>query len=47
MFTTSDEGHMNPSHTVHPGHILRTKFMEPNGLSASGLAIRLHVPAPG
>ncbi len=37
---------MNPSHTVHPGHILRTKFMEPNGLSASGLAIRLHVPAP-
>jgi addiction module HigA family antidote len=31
---------------VHPGEILRTQFMEPQGLSASGLAIRLHVPAP-
>ena len=31
---------------VHPGSILRAKFMEPNGLSASGLAIRLHVPVP-
>ena len=31
---------------VHPGTILRHQFMEPHGLSASGLAIRLHVPAP-
>ncbi|HYR24266.1 MAG TPA: HigA family addiction module antitoxin [Aquabacterium sp.] len=31
---------------VHPGSVLRAKFMEPHGLSASGLAIRLHVPAP-
>ncbi len=31
---------------VHPGEILRTQFMEPQGLSASALAIRLHVPAP-
>ena len=31
---------------VHPGAILRAQFMEPQGLSASGLAIRLHVPAP-
>jgi antitoxin HigA-1 len=32
--------------TSHPGEILRTQFMEPQGLSASALAIRLHVPAP-
>jgi antitoxin HigA-1 len=31
---------------VHPGAVLRTQFMEPQGLSASALAIRLHVPAP-
>jgi addiction module HigA family antidote len=31
---------------VHPGAILRTQFMGPYGLSASALAIRLHVPAP-
>ena len=37
---------MSPSPAVHPGAILRTQFMERNGLSASGLAIRLHVPAP-
>lgn len=37
---------MNPTQAVHPGAILRTKFMEQHGLSASGLAIRLHVPAP-
>lgn len=37
---------MSQSTAVHPGAILRTQFMERNGLSASGLAIRLHVPAP-
>jgi addiction module HigA family antidote len=37
---------MNNSQAVHPGAILRAKFMEQHGLSASGLAIRLHVPAP-
>lgn len=31
---------------VHPGAILRTQFMGRYGLSASALAIRLHVPAP-
>ncbi|WP_290903716.1 HigA family addiction module antitoxin [Aquabacterium sp.] len=37
---------MNYSEALHPGAILRSKFMEQHGLSASGLAIRLHVPAP-
>lgn len=37
---------MSNSQAVHPGAILRAKFMEQHGLSASGLAIRLHVPAP-
>lgn len=37
---------MTNLHAVHPGAILRTQFMEQHGLSASGLAIRLHVPAP-
>lgn len=31
---------------VHPGTILRAQFMGPYNLSASALAIRLHVPAP-
>ena len=37
---------MSNNQTVHPGAILRSQFMEQHGLSASGLAIRLHVPAP-
>jgi addiction module HigA family antidote len=37
---------MNTSQAVHPGAILRAQFMAKHGLSASGLAIRLHVPAP-
>jgi addiction module HigA family antidote len=37
---------MNTSDAVHPGAILRSQFMARHGLSASGLAIRLHVPAP-
>lgn len=37
---------MTTPQAVHPGSILRAKFMDPHGLSASGLAIRLHVPAP-
>ncbi|MFZ2297435.1 MAG: addiction module antidote protein, HigA family [Burkholderiales bacterium RIFCSPLOWO2_12_FULL_64_99] len=37
---------MTTTPAVHPGAILRAQFMEPHGLSASGLAIRLHVPAP-
>lgn len=37
---------MNKSQALHPGAILRSQFMDKHGLSASGLAIRLHVPAP-
>jgi addiction module HigA family antidote len=37
---------MSQTEVRHPGAILRTQFMEQHGLSASGLAIRLHVPAP-
>jgi antitoxin HigA-1 len=37
---------MTVQKAVHPGEILRTQFMEKHGLSASALAIRLHVPAP-
>ena len=37
---------MTTQKAVHPGEILRTQFMEKYGLSASALAIRLHVPAP-
>lgn len=37
---------MTNTTALHPGAILRSKFMEVHGLSASGLAIRLHVPAP-
>ena len=29
---------------VHPGEVLREEFMKPLGLSAYGLAERLHVP---
>ncbi|MES2088724.1 MAG: HigA family addiction module antitoxin [Pseudomonadota bacterium] len=37
---------MTTTTAVHPGSILRSQFMTRHGLSASGLAIRLHVPAP-
>ena len=37
---------MTTKTAVHPGEILRTQFMSRHGLSASALAIRLHVPAP-
>lgn len=37
---------MSNNQAVHPGAILRAQFMAEHGLSASGLAIRLHVPAP-
>jgi addiction module HigA family antidote len=37
---------MTTQKAVHPGEILRTQFMEKHGLSASALAIRMHVPAP-
>jgi addiction module HigA family antidote len=37
---------MSAKPPVHPGEILRTQFMERYSLSASALAIRLHVPAP-
>ena len=37
---------MSTKAPVHPGEILRTQFMERYSLSASALAIRLHVPAP-
>ncbi|RZL10174.1 MAG: addiction module antidote protein, HigA family [Rubrivivax sp.] len=37
---------MSTQTPVHPGAILRTQFMVRHNLSASALAIRLHVPAP-
>jgi addiction module HigA family antidote len=37
---------MNTPDIPHPGAVLRSQFMANHGLSASGLAIRLHVPAP-
>src|SRR3984885_12866708 len=36
----------SPSWRVHPGEILREKFLKPMGLSAYELAKRLLVPAP-
>lgn len=45
-FSLTIQSPMNTQQAVHPGAILRAKFMEKHGLSASGLAIRLHVPAP-
>jgi addiction module HigA family antidote len=31
---------------IHPGEVLREKFMMPLGLNANALALALHVPAP-
>jgi addiction module HigA family antidote len=31
---------------IHPGEILREEFLVPFGMSASALAVALHVPAP-
>ena len=36
----------NPVQPPHPGEILRAKFMEPNGLSATALAKALGVTPP-
>src|ERR1700722_4410086 len=36
----------NPVQPPHPGEILRAKFMEPNGLSATALAKTLGVTPP-
>ena len=30
---------------AHPGQLLRSEFLEPNGLTANALAVALHVPA--
>lgn len=37
---------MTTNSPVHPGAVLRSQFMVRHNLSASALAIRLHVPAP-
>ena len=37
---------MNRLRPIHPGEILREKFLAPLGLSASALAIELKVPPP-
>ena len=37
---------INGMRPVHPGEILREEFLKPLNLSANGLAIDLHVPAP-
>jgi addiction module HigA family antidote len=34
------------AHSIHPGDILKTEFMEPLGLSSYRLAKELHVSAP-
>jgi addiction module HigA family antidote len=31
---------------IHPGEILREEFLKPMGITAYGLARRLHVPVP-
>lgn len=36
----------NNMRPIHPGEILREEFLVPMGMSASALAIELHVPAP-
>jgi antitoxin HigA-1 len=35
-----------PRWRAHPGEILREEFLKPYGMSAYGLAKRLHVPVP-
>ena len=37
---------VNGMRPVHPGEVLREEFLKPLNLSANGLAIDLHVPAP-
>ena len=37
---------INGMRPIHPGEILREEFLIPLGLSASALALALHVPAP-
>ena len=36
----------NGMRPVHPGEILREEFLAPLSMSASALAVALHVPAP-
>lgn len=36
----------NGMRPIHPGEILREEFLVPLGMSASALAVALHVPAP-
>ena len=36
----------NNMRPIHPGEILREEVLVPLGMSASALAIELHVPAP-
>jgi addiction module HigA family antidote len=39
----AEAGKLKP---IHAGEILREEFMKPMGLSASAVAVALHVPAP-
>ncbi|MHB0973658.1 MAG: HigA family addiction module antitoxin [Thiobacillus sp.] len=36
----------NKMRPIHPGEILREEYLEPLDMSASALALALHVPAP-
>ena len=36
---------MNNMRPIHPGEILREEYLEPLGLSAHALSLRIHVPA--
>ena len=36
----------NKMRPIHPGEILREEYLEPLEMSASALALALHVPAP-
>jgi addiction module HigA family antidote len=44
--TKKDQPVSNGMRPIHPGEILREEFLVPLGMSASALAVALHVPAP-
>lgn len=44
--TTTKEGEMPKTFSIHPGEILHAEFMEPLGLTAYRLAKEINVPLP-
>lgn len=44
--TKKSQSVSNGMRPIHPGEILREEFLVPLGMSASALAVALHVPAP-